>query len=1289
MDELRAIRLHLVGRELTGLQAKTTRLRDQAGELAREEAGIQARLRELDISVLDAERALTDVGHGDVADALTRVEAMRERARGLRALVVERRRGLERELAAAADEGVVETLVADAGAIRAELDLLDPASGALAEQGLEVDAAERDLARERAALVVGADASDPVAEADAVRRELAARRDGMARIEAELERFDERVRVVEARHGQLAFELTSVSEQLRSVETAVPSATDAAERAAAERTQAEDALVAVEARWREAESDASRWQARADALAQALDATADAEAAAVLDGMVGVAGALVNHLVIDPGAEHAVAAALGDAMGSLIVSGRDEARTAVERLAEGDAAAWLLVLDAADTAVTTGATLAPAGSVPLATCVRAGLPGLQATLARTLAGVVLAEGDWRAAMDLAASNPDLTVMTRAGDRFGGGRPWRFGGEQSAGATRAALDEAIEAAERAVDGRDLAQRAVDAARVAVRDTRETEQRAAEAARAARSAFDRAQGEADRLATERDERNHELELAGGTRVGLVEALAAERSRLAALEARVPELEAAEADAQRRADLRESELAELEASASALATLRREHSVRGAALDERRTMLTRRLTEVEARLARDPEAKAAAERYRAALVAKGGAYDRVGVRLDELTERVDGVLGWLREQRRIQTERASAAGGRLEQLRTHRHAEERQLSGVRERQQRREVEEAENRMRLEAAVERIRTDFDCEPGGAMDAVAPEVPEGSTLAGRARDLDRDLRLMGPDQPARAGGVLGVAGAPRLPGAATRRRQELAPGAATRHQGRGSRDRHRLRHGVRRRPGELRVALHHTVPGRLGSYLPHGPGRPPQHRDRDGGSPVGQEHQAPVAPLGGRAVAHRDGIPVRGVPVASVALLPARRGRGGARRREPPPVPRPAARVPRRGPAGRGLAPEADHGGGRLPLRSHDGTGRLDQGGQPAHARRDRLDLRIMSLLAASAADELELVNACGRPGSRSWLCERMYDLTGNGRAAEVADGFAKPFRALVIIVAAYIVVRVARLLIRRITNRLARSEASEHIEKLRRRTGVALLDTSPVPSVRRALRAETIGAVLRSVVSILIWATAFIMILDTFGVNLAAIGVGASIIGVAIGFGSQSLVRDFLSGVFMLVEDQYGVGDVIDAGLASGTVEGVSLRTTRLRDIEGVVWHIPNGEIRRVGNKSQQWARALLDVPVAYDADIEAATEVIRAAAESVATDPEFARFVVEEPEVLGVEQITSLQVVIRLGVKTRPLEQWKVARELRIRVKRALDEAGIKPGVESIATQVAESKPQTDGR
>ena len=160
------------------------------------------------------------------------------------------------------------------------------------------------------------------------------------------------------------------------------------------------------------------------------------------------------------------------------------------------------------------------------------------------------------------------------------------------------------------------------------------------------------------------------------------------------------------------------------------------------------------------------------------------------------------------------------------------------------------------------------------------------------------------------------------------------------------------------------------------------------------------------------------------------------------------------------------------------------------------------------------------------------------------------------------------------------------------------------------------------------------------------------------------------------------MLIEDQYGVGDVIDTGLAAGTVEGVSLRTTRLRDTEGIVWHIPNGEIRRVGNKSQQWARVVLDIPVAYDSDIARATEVIRRAAQEVASSPELGSVITDDPEVWGIEQVEPDRVMIRLAVKTLPLEQWNVARALRARLKAALDGAGIAPASESVITYRAQS-------
>jgi small conductance mechanosensitive channel len=214
-----------------------------------------------------------------------------------------------------------------------------------------------------------------------------------------------------------------------------------------------------------------------------------------------------------------------------------------------------------------------------------------------------------------------------------------------------------------------------------------------------------------------------------------------------------------------------------------------------------------------------------------------------------------------------------------------------------------------------------------------------------------------------------------------------------------------------------------------------------------------------------------------------------------------------------------------------------------------------------------------------------------------------------------------------------------------------------------------RRRQRAETMRSVLRSITSIVILGTATMMILAKFGMNLAPLLTSVGILGVAVGFGAQELVRDFISGIFMLLEDQYGVGDVIDAGSATGTVEAVTLRITRLRDTDGRVWYVRNGTITRVGNESQGWSRAAVDVPVSYTADIPAVREILEQVADEIWSDPSFRdSVIVEEPQVWGIEQISDTAVIFRISAKTLPSKQAQVARELRLRVKSALDRASI---------------------
>jgi len=215
---------------------------------------------------------------------------------------------------------------------------------------------------------------------------------------------------------------------------------------------------------------------------------------------------------------------------------------------------------------------------------------------------------------------------------------------------------------------------------------------------------------------------------------------------------------------------------------------------------------------------------------------------------------------------------------------------------------------------------------------------------------------------------------------------------------------------------------------------------------------------------------------------------------------------------------------------------------------------------------------------------------------------------------------------------------------------------------------SQRRTLRAQTIGSVLKSTVSIVLLVWLSLAILNVLGVNIAPFIASAGVIGLAIGFGAQNLVRDFVSGVFMLLEDQYGVGDTIDVGDAVGEVQSVGLRITTVRDIDGTLWYVRNGEIARVGNMSQGYAVARIEVPVALTADIEQAEQVALSAAETAIAADDLADKVLGEPKMLGVQEWTPDLLKLRITLKTRPNAQWAVQRRLRREILRAYDENGI---------------------
>lgn len=305
------------------------------------------------------------------------------------------------------------------------------------------------------------------------------------------------------------------------------------------------------------------------------------------------------------------------------------------------------------------------------------------------------------------------------------------------------------------------------------------------------------------------------------------------------------------------------------------------------------------------------------------------------------------------------------------------------------------------------------------------------------------------------------------------------------------------------------------------------------------------------------------------------------------------------------------------------------------------------------MSLLAVAATCEVDAT-----------VCTWVLDLTGSDVLARIVDAVIEPLASvLAILLVTLIVSLAARRLVLRLARQAKQSRVGDRLNSLMP-GGRRLVPVDP----RRHQRLDSVTAAVASIVVVAVWVIGGMIALGAFDINLAPLIASAGIVGVALGFGAQSLVKDFLTGMFMLAEDQFGIGDIVDIGEAIGEVEAISLRTTSVRATDGTLWHVPNGEIQRVGNMSQDWSRTLLDVGIAYGSDIDQAIAVITTVCRDLAGDKGHDQVILEEPSILGVEQLAADSVVIRLWIKTLPGEQWTIARELRRRLKLALDDAGI---------------------
>lgn len=752
--ELQDLRVYLAGRQLSRLRTTMADAARADAERATEHAELRARQGSLDAQIVHAESQISALGEEDHSDHLTRYERLRERARGLSALLSERRRSIERERDSGIDEGVIPALESEHAQLVIDLDAVGSEASGLLEKESEWRAADAALGDARAAFAErwGDGVIPSSGELSAVRAKIRAAQVASERTTADRARVSQQVAGLSGRTEQTRAQLASAKTELALIVGDEPAADAAGEPVGDELVEAAEAALAVaEAELTEADETArdaaaarSRWAARAEALTQALNAARRAAGADRLAGIDGVLGTVLDLVAIDDGWGAAVEAGIGESLRAVVVSDVKVATDALDRLQAGDVSAAILVLGAVADVAATGDRAE--GTEPVRTHVHAERPEVARLLDRLLADVVAVDGGWREAVDIAVAHPELVVVTRGGDRFAA-TGWTIG-SGAADATGAALEEATAEAE-------TAEAADAAARTAARE-------ALDKVRAARDSVERARRErADRrqkIQSLTDRIEHQTRTLEGldaesvTLAAHADELAgratAEQDEVEGLLATVPALEAEEAARSERAAQMARERGRVDELERAANALRSDLEVRAAGVEERRRMLTQRQETVSMRLQRSKaEAEAAAER-RIELEARSEATERLAAFLERRLVVIERDLADVRERRRHQSESARAVISQLDSLRAERVSIDRLLDAHREAQHKAEVTATETKLRLEALVEHCRAELDVEPSAAEQAPLPEVPEGVSPLERVRQLERELKQMGPINP-------------------------------------------------------------------------------------------------------------------------------------------------------------------------------------------------------------------------------------------------------------------------------------------------------------------------------------------------------------------------------------------------------------------------------------------------------------------------------------------------------------------------------------------------------------
>ena len=746
LAEATTLRTYLVGRELSALTGKLEAHKRDRLTASQREGELQRELARLDALILDGEAELAALGGSEVDDVLSRARSVRERIIGQTNVVSERRRRLEGELQSAVDEGLVASLEAESARLTADLEAVDAESQALAPEKAEVRASERELERDRAAFEQQwGDGVTPVGnEAAEVRAQVSALESASERDRAEDSRLNEQISGLSARRDRLISERSDAQQLIDSGADTAAALTDDLNIANAALVDAEAALRSANELRRAVDEEVSRWEARADALSQALEEARNRAGVDTLAGNDGVLGTLLDQIAVEDGWEGAVEAAASEALQAVLVDSEESARSALAALSSAEVAGAVLPLGSPGASSAPRITTDPA--LALRSLVSADRSDVDALLDELFGGIAALDGTWEQAADLVRDRPGLTVVTRAGDRLGP-TGWRLAGDQ-AGATGAAHGEAVERADGARTDQSAAVEAVEDAEGQLLLAGEAQRAAENAHRDHAMSTEAAERVLERTSTELDEIEESRKQLSRQRYEIGERAEADRKKLASLQLALPGLEANEKASLDRAQTVAEARTTLEEKASLLAGIRNDLGVREAAIVERRDMITARLGEIEERLERLVSERQEARARREVIQ---GAIDRVKDLTHLLLSKKTTVDSWLTdldEVSRAQSEAARKVGASLSNLRGERSAAEKGLEETRARRNRVDLAEAEDRIRLETLTETVRRDLNIEPHLAMEAELPDIESGQRAEARLRDLDRELKAMGPINP-------------------------------------------------------------------------------------------------------------------------------------------------------------------------------------------------------------------------------------------------------------------------------------------------------------------------------------------------------------------------------------------------------------------------------------------------------------------------------------------------------------------------------------------------------------